>query len=365
LLLNLNTFLAAAATLVCFSCGFDTNSILLQQEGDSLVEAVAASNQSVVNISGSKKKINLINEGIGELDSLGSGVSISSRGYILTNYHVVSDLKSVIVKSYDKVPRIAKIVALHAKSDLALLKVDQKLALPKIRLGNSDRLKLAESVVAIGNPMGFESSVSRGIISQFNRSLLFDKNTDYSNLIQTDAAINPGNSGGALINTKGQLVGINTATHIDAQGLSFAIPINKALDKATEMLTKLDRPKPVLGWSVVQTEIQGEPKLTVRRLVAGGIAARSGLQVDDMILGVRQYSQDGHINYHELIAHTFELEIELAELASQPSFGLTVVRPVKGSYIKGQTLELSVMIGSQKTPRVTLPSWHKIKNSKK
>ena len=160
--------------------------------------------------------------------SLGSGVIIDGkRGFILTNAHVVTQSESISVALKDEREFQAQIVGVDPDSDLAVLKIGNQEDLPAIEMGNSEDLMIGETVIAIGNPFGFSHTVTTGVISALNRSIRTD-DTVYHNFIQTDASINPGNSGGPLLNIHGDLIGINTAIYAKAQGIGFAIPINKA-----------------------------------------------------------------------------------------------------------------------------------------
>jgi Do/DeqQ family serine protease len=160
--------------------------------------------------------------------SLGSGVIIDGkRGFILTNAHVVTQSDAISVVLQDEREFQAQIVGVDPDSDLAILKIGNQEDLPAVEMGNSEDLMLGETVVAIGNPFGFSHTVTTGVISALNRSVRTD-DTVYHNFIQTDASINPGNSGGPLLNIHGDLIGINTAISAKAQGIGFAIPINKA-----------------------------------------------------------------------------------------------------------------------------------------
>ncbi len=160
--------------------------------------------------------------------SLGSGVIIDGkRGFILTNAHVVTQSESISVALKDKREFQAQIVGVDPDSDLAVLKIGNQEDLPAIEMGNSEDLMIGETVIAIGNPFGFSHTVTTGVISALHRSIRTD-DLVYHNFIQTDASINPGNSGGPLLNIHGDLIGINTAIYAKAQGIGFAIPINKA-----------------------------------------------------------------------------------------------------------------------------------------
>ncbi len=177
-------------------------------------------------------------------ESLGSGFIISKDGYILTNNHVVQDADEIVVRLNDRRELEATLVGADPSSDLAVLKVDAK-NLPTVRLGNSDKLDVGEWVVAIGSPFGFDYSVTAGIVSAKGRSL---PNENYVPFIQTDVAINPGNSGGPLFNLDGEVVGINSQIYTRSggfMGVSFAIPINVALDVADQLKSK---GKVTRGW---------------------------------------------------------------------------------------------------------------------
>ncbi len=157
--------------------------------------------------------------------SLGSGVIIDSKGYILTNNHVVTGADEIQVTLRDGRKFKGKIVGTDPKTDLALIKVDAKDNLPSVRLGNSDEVKIGNWAIAIGNPFGLDHTMTVGVISAKGRSVGV---AEYEDLIQTDASINPGNSGGPLVNIRGEVIGINTAIVAGGQGIGFAIPINMA-----------------------------------------------------------------------------------------------------------------------------------------
>ncbi|MDF1591037.1 MAG: Do family serine endopeptidase [Desulfobacterales bacterium] len=160
--------------------------------------------------------------------SLGSGVIIDGkRGFILTNAHVIEKTGTIKVVLNDEREFEAQIIGADPDSDLAVLRIESKTPLPAIEMGNSDDLMIGETVIAIGNPFGFSHTVTTGVISALSRSIRTDDRV-FQDFIQTDASINPGNSGGPLLNINGDLIGINTAIYAKAQGIGFAIPINKA-----------------------------------------------------------------------------------------------------------------------------------------
>ena len=160
--------------------------------------------------------------------SLGSGVIISGeRGLILTNAHVISRSSAIQVVLQDEREFNANIIGADPDSDLAVLRIQSDDPLPAIEMGTSDDLMIGETIIAIGNPFGFSHTVTTGVISALDRSIRTEERT-YQDFIQTDASINPGNSGGPLLNINGELIGINTAIYAKAQGIGFAIPINRA-----------------------------------------------------------------------------------------------------------------------------------------
>ncbi len=160
--------------------------------------------------------------------NLGSGVIIDGkRGFILTNAHVIERTGNIVITLHDGREFEAQIIGADPDSDLAVLQIESEKPLPSIEMGNSDDILIGETVIAIGNPFGFNHTVTTGVVSATNRSVR-TKERVYNNFLQTDASINPGNSGGPLLNIEGELIGVNTAIYADAQGIGFAIPINKA-----------------------------------------------------------------------------------------------------------------------------------------
>ncbi|MDX5373142.1 MAG: DegQ family serine endoprotease [Pseudomonadaceae bacterium] len=232
-----------------------------------------------------------------EAQSLGSGFIISEDGYVLTNNHVVADADEIIVRLSDRSELEAKLIGADPRTDVALLKVEGK-NLPTVKLGSSDELKVGEWVLAIGSPFGFDHSVTAGIVSAKGRSL---PNENYVPFIQTDVAINPGNSGGPLFNLDGEVVGINSQIFTRSggfMGLSFAIPIDVAMDVANQLKSdgKVSR-----GWlGVVIQEVNKDlaesfgldkpAGALVAQVLDNGPAAKGGLQVGDVILSLNGQS---------------------------------------------------------------------------
>ncbi|GAA4648371.1 serine protease MucD [Kistimonas scapharcae] len=223
--------------------------------------------------------------------SLGSGFIISDDGYILTNNHVVEGADEILVRLNDRSEFKAKLVGADKRSDLALLKVDAK-RLPAIRLGDSDELKPGQWVFAIGSPFGFEYSVTKGIISALNRSLPTES---YVPFIQTDVPINPGNSGGPLLNMDGEVIGINSQIFTRSggfMGLSFAIPIDDAMDVAEQLKEKGYVTRGWLGVVIQDVDrslaesfgLKKPHGALISQVIPEGPAGTAGLQPGDIIL---------------------------------------------------------------------------------
>lgn len=230
-----------------------------------------------------------------EVEGIGSGVIVDTNGYILTNSHVIGggSAKSITVlfENGDKLP--ATVLWNDKSLDLAVVKVDAT-GLPVATLGDSDELEVGEISVAIGNPLGldFQRTVTSGIISGLNRSIQVDGNTVIENLIQTDASINPGNSGGPLLNSQGNVIGINTAKIKSAEGLGFSIPINEIKSIIEEVVSSGTYKTVFMGISGVTVE-EYQSRLGVKLEADKGIiliqvsenspASRAGLMNGDII----------------------------------------------------------------------------------
>ena len=171
------------------------------------------------------------------VSGMGSGVIIDSRGYILTNHHVVDKVQGVEVHLHDGTVLRAAVVQQDPALDLAMLKVEAGRPLAAIAVGSSADIMVGETVITIGNAFGYENTVSAGIVSYVGRNVTLADDQVYRNLIQTDACINPGNSGGPLINLDGELIGINVAVRAGAQGIGFALPIDDVKRVAAEMIS--------------------------------------------------------------------------------------------------------------------------------
>ncbi len=223
---------------------------------------------------------------------LGSGVIVSPDGYILTNNHVVDGATDVKVTMADRREFKAKVVGTDAKTDIAVLKIEAS-SLPVITVGNSSKIQVGDGVLAIGNPYGVGQTVTMGIVSATGRSNLGIE--DYEDFIQTDASINPGNSGGALVNDRGELVGINTAILAGGsggnQGIGFAVPVNLARQVMDEIVTHGQVTRASLGVKVQEVTpaiakamgLSAPNGALVSEVVPDSAAQRAGLQSGDVI----------------------------------------------------------------------------------
>lgn len=225
-----------------------------------------------------------------EQEGLGSGFIINEEGYVVTNYHVINGAQEVKVIFSDGKEVNAKVVNYDAERDIAVIKITDNVKMPGIaQLGDSSTVKAGEEVIAIGNPLGkeFSSTVTKGIVSSPNRKMKTE-NGNVLDYIQTDAAINPGNSGGPLINSKGEVIGINTAKKVgeDIEGIGFAIPINEVKTR----LSSLSKPILKLGITArtVTPELAKENNLEEGVYVVGvqefSPAEKAGLKIGDLII---------------------------------------------------------------------------------
>ncbi|HOB62360.1 MAG TPA: DegQ family serine endoprotease [Candidatus Competibacteraceae bacterium] len=225
-------------------------------------------------------------------NAVGSGFIISPDGYIVTNAHVVEDTDRIVVGLYDRTELTAQVIGKDSRSDIALLKVKPDGNLPAVRIGDINKLKVGQWVLAIGSPFGFERSATQGIISALARSLPSD---NYVPFIQTDAAVNPGNSGGPLFNLDGEVIGVNSQIYSRSggyQGISFAIPIDVAMDVVDQLKNggKVSR-----GWlGVLIQEVTPELAQSfnlskpngalIGQVMADSPAQKAGLKAGDIIV---------------------------------------------------------------------------------
>ena len=275
--------------------------------------------------------------------SLGSGVIVSVKGYVLTNNHVVANGTDIKVQLGDGRELAATVVGTDPKSDLAVLKLKGNIGkLKPITIGDSGKLRLGEIVLAIGNGLGIGQAVTMGIVSAKGRSNMTNMRiADYEDFIQTDAAINPGNSGGALVNLRGELVGINTAIASKTggyQGIAFAIPSNMARPIMDSLIAKGKVVRGWLGVSIqdVTRELSETLKLGTERgvlvgsVVSGSPAARAGLRRGDVLVRVGETATEKAVNLRNAVA------------------GLGVGRTVKVEFVRdGKHQTVDVVLAEQ------------------
>jgi serine protease Do len=272
----------------------------------------------------------------------GSGFLISSDGYILTNTHVVDDVDEVVIKLNDKREYRAKVIGKDERTDVALIKINAD-NLPAVRIGDPNRLRVGEWVLAIGAPFGFENSATAGIVSAKGRSL---PQENYVPFIQTDVAVNPGNSGGPLFNLRGEVVGMNSQIISRSggyMGLSFAIPIDVAMDVAEQLKTrgKVNRGRLGVAIQEVTSDLAESFGLSspqgalVADVEAGSPADKAGVQVSDIILKFDGKPVHSSIDLPRMVG------------ATKPG-----VRSTLTIWRKGAQRELSVSVGEMADDKV-------------
>ena len=243
--------------------------------------------------------------------SLGSGVIIDgSKGHIITNHHVVARAAEIKVIASDEKEYQAKILGSDPRSDLAVLKIETETRLPELQMGKSDDLMIGETVIAIGNPFGLSHTVTTGVVSALERSVRTDERV-YRHFIQTDASINPGNSGGPLLNIDGDLIGINTAIYQKAQGIGFAIPINKARRIVKELLRAGEVRFPWIGVEIQEITREMETFFSLREgskgvlvsdVIEDSPAAHAGLKRGDILVKIEGIDLESPEDYRQVLS---------------------------------------------------------------
>jgi len=243
------------------------------------------------------------------VEGAGSGFIIDPRGYILTNFHVVQEAQSIEVVLGDQSRYPAKFIGADQRNDVALIKIDPKgKQLASLPLGDSGVLQVGQKVLAIGNPFGFQSTLTTGVVSAIGRTVQTSQATFIDEAIQTDAAINRGNSGGPLINSHGEVIGINSAIYTPSgttAGIGFAIPINTAKAIAHDLMTdgRVHRALlgvetlPVTGWLSETLDLPVHDGLLIETVSRGGPAAAAGLHGGDRVAqaGMRRIAIGGDV----------------------------------------------------------------------
>jgi len=313
-----------------------------------IVKAVQAARESVVNIRGEKTLAAAPGQAPGadagrRVNGMGTGVVIDPRGYIITNYHVVEGVHDIQVTLAGGERHLAKLVTRDPETDLAIVKIDAKQETPAITIGTSSDLMTGETVIAVGNAYGYEHTVTRGIVSALHRSVQVNDAQFYDDLIQTDASINPGNSGGPLLNIDGEMIGINVAVRAGAQGIGFAIPVDKAMSAAASMLASGNINKTWHGLVVAAEYSPGASKgVVVTSVEKTSPAAEAGIEPGDVIT-----SLDG-VEIHRAL----DLQRAFLDRKSGDKIELSLKRSGESIFAN---LTLAAQPETQKTP--TGPIW--------
>lgn len=271
-----------------------------------IVKAVQGAGPSVVNIRG-EKTMDSSHLGVARGDAgkrvngMGTGVVIDSRGYIITNHHVVDGVREIQVTLSGGQQYTAKLMERDPETDLAIIKIDSIKPLPVINIGTSGDLMPGEPVVAVGNAFGYEDTVTRGIISALHRGVQVSDAQYYDDLIQTDASINPGNSGGPLLNIDGKMIGINVAVRAGAQGIGFAIPVDKAMAVAADLLAASTDKRGWHGVSFANDSLDAAGKPVVGTIPRDSPAEKAGLKAGDTITATGDQQIERQLDFYRAI----------------------------------------------------------------
>jgi S1-C subfamily serine protease len=280
------------------------------------------------------------------VEGAGSGFIIDPRGYILTNFHVVAGAQTIEVILGDKTRFPAKFIGADQRNDVALIKIDPKgKQLTTLTLGDSSKLQVGQKVLAIGDPFGFQSTLTTGVVSALGRTVQTSDTTFIDEAIQTDASINRGNSGGPLIDSHGEVIGINSAIYTPSgttAGIGFAIPINTAKLIANDLMTegKVRRAylgvktTPVQGWLAEALDLPVQEGLLVEETTKGGPAAAAGIHGGDRRAqaGMRVITIGGDVIVGvdgQKVGNQFDIDVVLNRKRPGDTVTVTVYRGAK------------------------------------
>jgi S1-C subfamily serine protease len=331
------------------------DAILTDDEGIN-VKVYRAASPAVANILTKATEYDFFMDPV-PVEGAGSGFVIDERGYILTNFHVVQEAQSIEVVLGDQTRYPGKFIGADQRNDVALVKIDPKgkhiTALP---LGDSSKLQVGQKVLAIGNPFGFQSTLTTGVVSALGRTVQTSQTTLIDEAIQTDAAINRGNSGGPLINSHGEVIGINSAIYTPSgttAGIGFAIPINTAKRIATDLINEgrvhlafIGVQTIPVGGSLAQAlELPVEEGLLVESAAKGGPAASAGVRGGDRVVlaGMQRIAIGGDVIVAidgNKIANTMDLSVVLNRKRPGDTVTVTVYRA-------GKKMDIPVKLGER------------------
>ena len=318
----------ACAAILCARPGLAPAS---EQRLTPIVKAAQKAKPAVVSIRGEKTVLpgpqTAANDPPRRVNGMGTGIVIDPRGYILTNYHVVDGVREIQVTTAEGKKYIGSILARDAETDLAVIKVNPAEKMEVITLGTSSDLMQGETVVAVGNAFGYDFTVTQGIVSALHRAVQINDAQYYDDLIQTDAPINPGNSGGPLLNIDGEMIGVNVAVRAGAQGIGFAIPVDKAMNIAATLLASGGGK----SWHGLVAAPDAPASLSGMKLAAvekKSPAAEAGLKEGDLITAV------GETEVHRAV----DFQREMLDRKAGDKVDVTVRRD-------GKSLNVSLLLG--------------------
>ncbi len=295
--------------------GLVPDAALAESRRTAIVMAIESQRDSVVNIHG-QKLVGGDDGTEGEMrrvNGMGTGVVIDPRGYAVTNYHVVEGVRRIEVTLASGKTTAATLVSHDPRTDLAVIKIASEAHLPVATIGTSSDLMIGETVLALGNAYGYEHTVTRGIVSALHRNVEVSRSQRYEDLIQTDASINPGNSGGPLLNINGEVIGINVAVRAGAQGIGFAIPIDRVLDIVSRLMSveRIDQ-----TWHGLVVRCDGRQGAVVEAVHRRSPAESIGMKAGDRITRIGELT----------VASQLDVERALIGHKAGESIPVTIVR---------------------------------------
>ena len=295
--------------------GLVQDAALAESRRTAIVMAIESQRDSVVNIHG-QKLVGGDDGTEGEMrrvNGMGTGVVIDPRGYAVTNYHVVEGVRRIEVTLASGKTTAATLVSHDPRTDLAVIKIASEAHLPVATIGTSSDLMIGETVLALGNAYGYEHTVTRGIVSALHRNVEVSRSQRYEDLIQTDASINPGNSGGPLLNINGEVIGINVAVRAGAQGIGFAIPIDRVLDIVSRLMSveRIDQ-----TWHGLVVRCDGRQGAVVEAVHRRSPAESIGMKAGDRITRIGELT----------VASQLDVERALIGHKAGESIPVTIVR---------------------------------------